>query len=79
MDEWRYLSDREGEKKERRRRGRWEYLIAGCTAIQEASNVSEKDISYLLSNGKPAGRQQEHSQASHTRTWLVQLLDDPTK
>lgn len=55
MDEWRCLSDREGEKKERRRRGKWEYLIAGCTAIQEASNVSEKHISDLLSNGKPAG------------------------
>lgn len=63
VDEWRCLSDRDGEKKERRRRGRWEYLIADCTVIQEAGNVSD-----LLSNGKPAGRQQEHSQASHTRT-----------
>lgn len=44
-NEWRCLSDRVGGK--RRKRGRRESLIAGCTVIQELRNVFEKHISDL--------------------------------
>lgn len=54
-----YLTWRQRKEEREKEEGRWENLIAGCTVIQEARNVSDKHISDLLSGGKPADRQQE--------------------
>lgn len=68
----------QGEERREKEAGSWEYLIVGCILIQEVKNVSEKHISDLLSVRNSADRQQECSQASHTRSCLAQLVGDQT-